>query len=120
MNPSGDCRAIEDAAALQAGLSFAEMQFDDVFAGLNFDDDNLCRARVSDPESGITLQLEFDKAFRECVVYTPPHREAICIEPYTCVPNAADLQARGIDSGLRILAPGESFEARVTMRILAA
>ena len=116
MDPSGDCLAIDDASGLQAGRSFADIQFDAVFAGLKFDDDELCRARVSDPESGITLQLEFDKIFRECVVYTPPHREAICIEPYTCVPNAADLQARGIDSGLRILAPGESFEAHVVMR----
>ncbi len=119
MNPSGKCTVVADASELQAGRPFASMQYDDVFAGLKFDDDGLCRARVRDAESGLTLQLEFDRSFRECVVYVPPHREAICIEPYTCVPNAAALQARGIDSGLRILAPGESFEAQVVMRVLA-
>lgn len=119
MNPTGTCSAVADAPALQAGRSFPKMQFDDVFAGLQVDADEICRAHVADRESGLTLQLAFDRTFRECVVYTPPHREAICIEPYTCVPNAADLRARGVDSGLRVLAPGESFEARVDMRVLS-
>jgi len=45
------------------------------------------------------------------VVYTPPHREAICIEPYTCVPGAFNLNERGIAAGLRMVAPGDSFRA---------
>ncbi len=117
MNPTGQREAVADAAELQAGRPFQAIQFDDVFSGLQFDDDGWSRARILDPQSGLTMQLEFDAAFRECVVYTPPHREAICIEPYTCVPNAADLQSRGIDSGLRLLGPGETFEANVVMKV---
>ena len=41
----------------------------------------------------------------------------ICIEPLTCVPNAAALAQRGIDSGLRVLAPGESLKCRIVMRV---
>jgi aldose 1-epimerase len=47
--------------------------------------------------------------FRECVVYTPPHREAICIEPLTCAAGAAALAQRGIDAGWRVLPPAEKF-----------
>jgi len=117
MNPTGDCVELADASALQAGTAFPEMQFDNVFAGLQFAGDGICRAHVADAGSGLTLQLEFDQTFRECVVYTPPHRQAICIEPYTCVPNAADLESRGIDSGIRVMAPGDSFETRIVMRV---
>ena len=35
--------------------------------------------------------------------------EAICIEPYTAVPDAYSLSERGINAGLRILEPGETF-----------
>ena len=36
----------------------------------------------------------------------PPHRKAVCLEPYTCVTDAANLQARGIDAGWRELPAG--------------
>ena len=61
--------------------------------------------------------MSFDRAFRECVVYTPPHREAICIEPYTCVPDSLQLERQGVNAGLRVLAPGESFQTRIDIRI---
>ncbi len=116
MLPTGRCLAVDDAAALQAGRPFAELQLDDVFSGLQFAD-GLCRASIHDPGSGTRLRLLFDDVFRECVVYTPPHREAICIEPYTCVPGAYELQARGEDVGWRVLPPGEAIVARVEMQL---
>ena len=61
-------------------------QFDTVFTDLRPDADGLIRTRLRDPSSGRTLTQTFDTSFTQCVVYTPPHREAICIEPYTCVP----------------------------------
>ena len=62
------------------------------------------------------MSIQFDECFRECVVYNPPHREAICIEPYTCAPDAFHLMARGIDTGLRVLEPGAAFRARIEIR----
>ena len=48
-------------------------------------------------------------AFNTCVVYTPAHREAICIEPYTCVPGRFGEEARWpLEGALAILPPGES------------
>ena len=64
------------------------------------------------------MRIAFDRAFRECVVYTPPHREAICIEPYTCLAGAFGLAERNLDTGLRVLPPGHSFEARVEFRVV--
>ncbi len=72
--------------------------------------------RIIDPDNGRRLLVVFDSLFRECVVFNPPHREAVCIEPYTCAPDAFSLEARGIPSGLRVLQPGETIQARVDLR----
>ncbi len=101
---------------LATGIAFGESRFDDVFTSLAFDGD-WCESTIADPTSGRTLRIAFDRGFRECVVYNPPHREAICIEPYTCVPGAIEMSRRGIDAGLRILASGESLAARVKIEI---
>lgn len=99
------------------GIEFGATQFDDVFTSLAFDGD-WCTATISDPTSGRRLNVAVDRAFRECVVYNPPHREAICIEPYTCVPGAIELARRGIDAGLRLLGPGEAMVARVRIGVV--
>ena len=61
------------------------------------------------------VELEFSDLFRECVVYTPPHRQAICIEPYSCLPGAFHLVDRQVDTGIRILEPGETKSATMTI-----
>lgn len=116
MLPTGRCLSVENPERLAAGQPFGDLKYDDVFAGLEFED-GWCRPSLTDPSSGATVTISFDDAFRECVVYTPPHREAICIEPYTCVPGAIELAGRGIDSGLRIVPPGDSFAAQVEIAL---
>ncbi len=116
MLPTGQVVALEQAEPLHNGLVFRDMTFDDVLSALEFHA-GWCRARILDPQSGRNLVLEFDQNFRECVVYTPPHRQAVCIEPYTCVPNAVELESAGVSSGLRVLEPGGSFQAEVVMRV---
>lgn len=101
---------------LADGMPFGDTRFDDVFSGLAADGE-WHRASIADPTSGRRLRVEFDRAFRECVVYNPPHREAICIEPYTCVPGAIELAERGIDAGLRVLKAGEKLTARVRIGV---
>jgi aldose 1-epimerase len=63
------------------------------------------------------LQVWGSRSFREIVVFTPPHHQAVCIEPYTCVTDAINLQQRGIDAGLLTLAPGEGWSAVVDLVI---
>lgn len=107
---------IVSAEAYRAGLPFGQMNFDDAFTALRFDG-QWCRPRIVDPDSGRRLVVEFDRVFRECVVYNPPHRQAVCIEPLTWCPNGFELAERGIDAGLRILQPCESLQCSVVMRV---
>jgi aldose 1-epimerase len=114
--PTGEREHLEKAQEYRAGAAFGNLQLDDVFTDLQFDE-GWCRGHVYDPAAKLAVTISFNSAFRECVVFTPPHREAICIEPYTCVPNAAELTAKGIDAGLRVLAPGESFTAAIELTV---
>jgi aldose 1-epimerase len=70
-------------------------------------------AVLSHPNAPGRLRVLADAAFRELVLFTPPHRRAVAIEPYTCSADAANLADRGIDSGWRTLAPGAEWEAAV-------
>ncbi len=47
-------------------------------------------------------------------VYTPP--QAICPEPQTCAPDAFNLSGRGIDAGMRVVAPGAPLITATTWR----
>jgi aldose 1-epimerase len=51
--------------------------------------------------------------FREMVVFTPSHRQAMCLEPYTCTTDAIRLKEQGIDGGLKVLYPGQSWRGAV-------
>jgi aldose 1-epimerase len=62
-----------------------------------------------DPSAGLEVRQTFDKAFRELVVYTPPHGRSVCLEPYTCTTDAIHLVEQGVDGGWRVLAPGAEF-----------
>ncbi len=101
---------------LSAGMRFADTQLDDVFTHLSYVAGR-ATATILDPACGRRLEMSFDDQFRECVVYNPPHRQAICIEPYTCVPDTYALEEAGADTGLRVLNPGESFDTRIDIRL---
>jgi aldose 1-epimerase len=116
MLPTGRQLAVPDAAALRGGRRYGELKLDDAFTGL-ISAQGWTMALIHDPASGVTVTQRWDDSFRECVVYTPPHREAICIEPLTCVPNCFELHARGIDAGLKVIPPGGAFTARVEIAV---
>ena len=54
--------------------------------------------------------------FRDLVLFTPQHRHAVAIEPYTCSADAANFWSRGIDSGWLVLDPGGEWEGAVEYR----
>ena len=70
-------------------------------------------AYITSNHSVAAIRIEVDDAFRELLLFTPPHRTALAVEPYTCTSDALNLEARGVDAGLRILAPGAEFTATV-------
>jgi aldose 1-epimerase len=62
---------------------------------------------------GRSVTVRTSPAFRELVIFTPPHRKAVCLEPYTCPTDAVNLAAHGLDVGWQVLAPGETWTAVV-------
>ena len=70
---------------------------------------------TADP-GGPALTVSATVGFRELVLFTPPHRRAVAIEPYTCSADAATLMARGVDSGWRVLPPGGTWTGAVSYR----
>ncbi|MCI0335313.1 MAG: aldose 1-epimerase [Planctomycetes bacterium] len=117
MNPTGELLATRPDQPLADGLRLVDHQFDTVFTDVRSDADGRLRTRLTDPASGRVLTQTFDAAFTQCVIYTPGHRQAICLEPYTCVPDAIRLSAEGRETGLQVLAPGESFETTIRIDV---
>ena len=63
--------------------------------------------------SGSRVSVWYSPAFRELVLFTPVHRQAVCIEPYTCATDAVHLS----DGGWIPLAPGSVWSGTVEARI---
>ncbi len=116
MLPTGQLLWPPGEKPLYGGVPFKDAQFDHVLTDVELRN-GLATATLVDPFAGRCLSISFDKTFAHCVVFTPPHREAVCIEPYTTVPNAFELQELGLDPGLKILTPGETFTAEVQMKV---
>jgi aldose 1-epimerase len=116
MFPTGKTPPADGSRALSTGMAYRETHLDDVFTDLQSTGGRVI-CHVDDPTNRRRMVLEFDDSFHECVAFNPPHREAICLEPYTCAPDAYALTEQGIDAGLRVLQPGETFQARVEIRL---
>jgi aldose 1-epimerase len=101
---------------VSGGMQFGRAQLDDIFTDLAARDGRVI-CRLLDPVNDRRLSIVFDAAFAHCVVFNPPHREALCIEPYTAAPDAYSLAEHGIEGGLRILQPGEAFQAKIELRL---
>ena len=71
------------------------------------------RATLAHPLAPEVVTVTTDPSFRELLLFTPPHRRAVAVEPYTCTTDALNISARGVDAGLRVLAPGAEFAAVV-------
>jgi aldose 1-epimerase len=93
-----------------------EATFDDTFTDVMLEDgQSECLYR--DPAAGAEIAVRADAGFREMIVYAPPHLPAICLEPYTCVPDALNLQPRGLDAGLIVLEPGATWLGKIWIAI---
>jgi aldose 1-epimerase len=104
--PTGRRLPVTGGRDLRDGQALADLKLDDVLTGVTARDGQV-RTIVMDPQAGLQVLQVFDASFREIVAYTPPHGRSVCLEPYTCVTDAVNLAPRGIDTGWRVLAPGE-------------
>jgi aldose 1-epimerase len=118
--PTGKRLAVDAGRDLNRPRRLAELKLDDVLTDLPADaapdpSGSLERSRLV--SEGATLKLSCSPTFREMVVFTPPHRRAFCVEPYTCPTDAVNLQGRGVDAGWLTLPPGGQWAAVVDLTI---
>ena len=114
--PTGKQNDVADTLDLRNGQPFGKLKLDHVFTDVQWVD-GVSRCRIENRDTGHTLVMESDAIFRELVVYTPPDRDAICFEPYTCPTDAINLEARGIPAGVIVLAPDKTFSGTVRMML---
>jgi len=107
--PTGKLLPAEGNFDLSSAQPLAGRRFDTYLTDLQPSKSGIVETILADPGSGRKLVQTFTHDFTQCVVYTPVHREAICLEPYTCVPDPFRLAEEGHETGLRILPPGERF-----------
>jgi len=107
--PTGKILPVEGDYDLRHGKSLHDLKLDDIFTFVESDKLGITRCMLQDAENGRETIVEFPtKQFPHVVVFTPPApRQAICIEPNSCPTDAFNLQQRGVESNLIVLAPGE-------------
>ncbi|MBI1243483.1 MAG: aldose 1-epimerase [Alphaproteobacteria bacterium] len=92
------------------GRLVAPLSVDNCFAGWSGS------LAVEWPESGVRLDLTADPVFGHLVVFVPPGRTFFCVEPVSHCNDGMNLAAKGrTDTGVVVLAPGESLSGWVLM-----
>ena len=114
--PTGKTLAAGGDLDLRSGRPFAGLELDHVFTDVQMDSDGVSRCSIENRDAGTGMVIESDTQFRELVVYTPPGRDTICFEPYTCPTDAINLEAKGIPAGVIGLAPDQTFAATVGIK----
>jgi aldose 1-epimerase len=106
--PSGEKTVPPEHARLNEGRIFKGLKVDDIYTDV-VTENNIVTCRITDPAAGVKVEQRCPSSFRELVVFTPPWSSSVCMEPYTCVTNAINLEQRGVDAGLQVLQPGETW-----------
>ncbi len=115
--PTGKLEAPSGRMDLRKPVTLGSDTYDDPFPLATSRGE--CAARMIDPKLKMALELRAAPAFRDLVVYAPPGKDVVALEPYTCTPDAFNLAAKGIDSGVIELQPGARFEASFEIRLSA-
>ena len=112
--PTGPHRPDEVAERLSAGSTLGD-DLDDCFGGFGG------RAEIRWPASGLRLTMDSSDAMGHLVVFAPRHSGRLlpwfCVEPVTNANDGFNLHARGIDAGVRVLAPGETLNTSTTFHV---
>jgi len=112
--PTGE--RIPAKVELADGAYYTTVKLDDVYTDVR-PHQNVVECTLVDEGAGLQLVQACDPLFRELVVFTPPDRAAVCMEPYTCPTDAINLEQKGISCGWQVLAPGKSVETWIDLRV---
>ena len=106
--PTGRILDVNPKNDLREGAYLRSLKLDDVYTGIRIDGPQY-DCVVMDERAGLQIVQTTPPIFREIVVFTPPNRASVCLEPYTCPTDAINLQANGMEVGWRVLGPGQEF-----------
>jgi aldose 1-epimerase len=105
--------ALPPAWDFARGLRLDSLDLDHCFGGWDG------RAELHWPEPELTLVIEGTPALAHLVIYVPPGQDFFCIEPVSHANDGFNLLERGVeDTGVRVLAPGETLGASVRLRVV--
>ncbi|MHB1133744.1 MAG: aldose epimerase family protein [Chloroflexota bacterium] len=116
--PTGRSEAVPPALDFRTPRRMSEAELDHVFADL-VREDGVATCRLQDPQAGAEVLVRFGPEFPVLVVYAPADRPTICFEPYTCLTDAANLQAAGVEAGLQVLPAGGGWRGSVLFAVRA-
>src|SRR5262249_43116576 len=118
--PTGRKLPVDAQRDLRRPRRFEGLLVDDVYTELENPDDSIQLQRRGSlrQRGGGAVEVYTSGAYRELVAFPPPHRHAICLEPYTCVTDAINLEQQGVDAGLIVLDPGRSRTEFVVLRFV--
>lgn len=115
--PTGERKPVDDSRDLTKPRAYSELSIDDVLTGIQPSDVEApegLRWNGKIQQGNATLHVFSSLCYRELVVFTPKHREAFCIEPYTCPTNTMNLQ-HDQDVGLLTLEPDRNWTSVVEL-----
>ncbi len=70
------------------------------------------------PAQGKSLRILVSDTLRFLVVYTPPGEAYFCAEPVSHVPNMVNIAATHRETGLVVLAPGETLSGTIRLELI--
>lgn len=95
--------------------------FDDMYSDVIFDNptSKYITAGCRTPETNLEVQVHADPVFQDWVLYTPPLRAAVAIEPYTSPPNAINMVHQYPEASHLITLPaGQKWSAEVIIQVV--
>jgi aldose 1-epimerase len=119
--PTGAFQEVSAGSPTVSGAAYRDVKWDDLFSGFTQRPDSptalIPSARMSDAAGTKSLTLSVSADFPWMVAFTPPHREAVCFEPYTCPTDAINATASSeLSAGWRQLRPGEAWKGSIELR----
>jgi aldose 1-epimerase len=112
--PSGNTTEVPGVMEFADGWRYGGMALDDAFRLSDYRSPEDRRTLIIDERAGLQLEQRFSAAFEHLVIFTPPNRNAICLEPYTCLTDAINYPD---EYGLHILPPGEKRKLFVVCEV---
>jgi aldose 1-epimerase len=92
------------------GVAVDRISLDHAFAGWTG------RAVIEWPERGQRLVMTADPSLGTLIIFSPPGKDFVCVEPVSHGVDAFNLAEAGVsDTGMRVMRPGEAWEASLRL-----